>query len=107
MWLSALCAAHCLASAVIMVALAGFGGAFLHPLVHEIGLALAVLLGALALGMGIMRHGHILPFAAGSFGLGMMAGALSLPHGGAEMLATIGGVTVLALGHHFNTRACR
>jgi len=43
----------------------------------------------------------------GSFGLGMMAGAMSLPHdsSGGETLWTLIGVAVLALGHDLNRRA--
>jgi uncharacterized membrane protein YfcA len=37
--------------------------------------------------------------------LGMMAGALTLPHGDGELLATLVGVAVLALGHDLNFRA--
>jgi hypothetical protein len=46
-----------------------------------------------------------MPFATGSFGLGMMAGALSLPHGDMEIAATLIGLMVLALGHDLNFRA--
>jgi hypothetical protein len=38
-------------------------------------------------------------------GLGVMAGALSLPHDGAEVIYTIVGVAILALGHDLNRRA--
>jgi MerC mercury resistance protein len=105
MWLSAACALHCLTTAVVVVALASFGGALLDPHIHEFGLMLAMVLGAVALGSGVMRHGYMLPFAVGSFGLGMMAGALLLPHGDGELLATLAGVMTLALGHDLNGRA--
>jgi hypothetical protein len=102
--LSSLCLVHCVASTV-MLALMSAAGALLHPLVHEIGLALAIILGVVALGRGIFTHGYMMPAAVGSFGLGMMAGALSLPHGGQEILWTVIGVAVLALGHDLNRRA--
>ena len=104
---AALCAAHCITTAVVVTALASFGGVFLNPLIHEVGLAIAVVLGAIGLGTGIMRHGYMMPFATGSFGLGMMAGSLSLPHGSAELLATLVGLMILALGHDLNFRARR
>ena len=104
-WLSALCVAHCLTSTVLLVALAGMGSAFLSPIVHEAGLMLAVIVGAIALGLGVMRHGYLMPFAVGSFGLGMMTGAMSLGHGTAETVATLAGVLTLALGHDLNGRA--
>ena len=66
------------------------------------------LLGAVALGRGVMEHGYIMPAAMGSFGLGIMAGAMSLPHEGghgAETLWTVIGVGLLAFGHDLNRRA--
>src|SRR3546814_13744566 len=72
---------------------------------HESGLALAILLGAIALGHGALKRGAILPIAIGSLGLGIMAGALSIPPGGNEMIFTMAGVTTLALGHYFNYRS--
>jgi hypothetical protein len=105
--LSALCAAHCLTTAIAVFALASFGGALLHPLIHEVGLVIALVLGLVALLQGVWRHGYMMPFAVGCFGLGMMAGALSLPHGNGELLATLAGVAILALGHDLNFRAIR
>lgn len=102
--LSSLCLAHCVAS-TIFLALASAAGALLHPAVHEIGLALAIVFGIVALGRGIFQHGYMMPAAVGAFGLGMMAGALSLPHGGQEIVWTLIGVSVLALGHDLNRRA--
>ncbi len=88
-----------------MVAFAGFGGTLLSPVIHEIGLALAILLGAVALTLGVWRHQYVAPFATGCFGLGIMAGALSLPHGDGELLATLIGVAIVALAHDLNYRA--
>ena len=106
-WMSAMCAAHCLTTAIVVTALASFGGVFLNPAIHEIGLMIAIALGAFALGAGVVRHGYTMPFATGCFGLGMMAGALSLPHGDGELVATLIGVMTLALGHDLNARARR
>lgn len=105
--LSALCAAHCITTAIVVAALASFGGVFLNPLIHEFGLVLAIVLGAVALGTGVLRHGYMMPFATGCFGLGMMAGALTLGHGDGELVATLVGLMVLALGHDLNGRARR
>jgi hypothetical protein len=104
-WLSALCAAHCVTTVIAVVALASFGGVLLNPLIHEVGMVIALVLGLVALVQGIWRHGYMMPFAVGCFGLGMMAGALSLPHGDTELLATLVGVATLALGHDLNFRA--
>jgi hypothetical protein len=104
--LSGLCAVHCLASAVLVALAASAGGLLLHPLFHEVGLTVAIILGALALGRGVLQHGYMAPAVTGSFGLGMMAGAMQLPHGnGGETLWTLVGVAILALGHDLNRRA--
>ena len=66
---------------------------------------LAMMLGAFALGRGIMEHGYMMPSAVRSMGLGVMAGALSLPHDGTEALYTVIGVGILALGHQLNSIA--
>lgn len=104
--LSGLCAVHCFASAVLVALAASAGGLLLNPLIHEIGLSFAILLGAVALGRGVVLHGYVMPLAIGSFGLGVMAGAISLPHdGGSETVWTLIGVGLLALGHDLNHRA--
>lgn len=103
--LSGLCLAHCLASAVLVAVLASAGGLLLNPLIHEIGLLLAIGLGVVALGRGIIEHGFMMPSAIGGLGLGVMAGALTLPHGTGEAVYTIVGVAILALGHDLNRRA--
>lgn len=104
--LSGLCLAHCVASAVIVTVLASAGGILLHPVVHEIGLTLAMGLAALALGRGVLAHGYALPVWVGSLGLGVMAGAMTLPHeGSAETIYSILGVLIVALGHDLNRRA--
>ena len=100
--LSGLCLVHCLASAVFVAMLASAGGMLLHPIFHEVGLVIAILLGIVALGRGIFEHGFMMPSAIGGLGLGVMAGALSLPHDGTEALYTVLGVAILALGHRLN-----
>jgi hypothetical protein len=70
--------------------------------VHEVGLTLAMIIGAYALGRGLFEHGFLLPAATGALGLGVMAGALSLPEGGHEALYTVAGVMIVALGHRLN-----
>lgn len=106
MGLSGLCAIHCLASAVLVALASAAGGLLLHPIFHEVGLTIAIVLGALALGRGVFEHGYMAPAVTGALGLGMMAGAMSLPHGdGGETMWTIIGVAILALGHDLNRRA--
>lgn len=100
--LSGLCLVHCLGTTVLLALLASAGGWLGNPLIHEVGLSLAMLMGAVALGRGIVQHGYTMPSAVGGLGLGVMAGALTLPHDGGEALYTVIGVSILALGHRLN-----
>ena len=100
--LSGLCLVHCLGTAVVLAMLASAGGILGAPIIHEVGLSLAMLLGAISLGKGIFEHGYTLPSSVGGLGLGIMAGALTLPHDGSEALYTVIGVAILALGHRLN-----
>ncbi len=102
---SGLCVVHCVASAVWVAMLASAGGVLLDPVVHEVGLMIALMLGVLGLGRGVLDHGFMMPAAIGSLGLGMMAGALTLPHGESSTLYAVVGVLILALGHDLNRRA--
>ena len=103
--LSGLCLVHCLASAVFVAMLSAAGGLLLTPVIHEIGLTLAIGLGLVALGRGVVKHGFMMPAAVGGLGLGVMSGALTMPHDGTEAVYTIVGVAILALGHDLNRRA--
>ena len=100
--LSGLCLVHCLATAVLLGLLSAAGGMLGAPIIHEVGLTLAMMLGAIALGRGVYEHGFMMPSAVGGLGLGVMAGALTMPHDGGEALFTVLGVSVLALGHQLN-----
>jgi hypothetical protein len=103
--LSGLCLVHCVATAVLVLMLASAGGLLLDPRIHEIGLMLAIVLGALGLGRGIFEHGYMMPSSVGGIGLGTMAASLTFPHGIEEVVISVFGVLVLALGHDLNRRA--
>lgn len=105
MTLSGLCLVHCLATALLLGTLSTVGGMLGSPLIHEVGLALAIILGVIALGNGIITHGRFLPPSIGALGIGAMTAALTLPHGGSEMVATMLGVVLLATGHFLNRLA--
>jgi|SRR6185503_2181219 hypothetical protein len=105
MGLSGLCMVHCVATAVLIGLLASAGGFLGQPIFHEVGLTLAMIIGAFALGRGYLEHGFMLPVAVGSLGLGVMLGALSLPEGGHEPIYTVAGVLIVALGHRLNVMA--
>ena len=100
--LSGLCVVHCLATTVVLALVASAGGVFGAPIIHEVALSLAMLLGMVSLGKGIVDHGYTMPSAVGGLGLGVMAGALTMPHDGSEALFTVIGVLTLALGHRLN-----
>ena len=103
--LSGLCLVHCLATSVLIAVLASAGGLLGSALIHELGLTLALGFGTVALGRGILVHGFMMPSAVGGLGLGVMSGAMSLPHGPTEIVYTMVGVAFLALGHDLNRRA--
>jgi len=90
---------------VLLGLLASAGGLLGKPIIHEVGLSLAMVLGAIALGRGIREHGFILPSAVGVTGLAIMAYAMSLHETGYEPAFTILGVGLLALGHRLNVMA--
>jgi hypothetical protein len=102
MGLSGLCLVHCVATTVLLALLSAAGGVLGAPIIHEVGLSLAMMMGAFSLGRGILEHGYAMPSAIGALGLGVMAGALTLPHDGTEALYTVVGVGILALGHRLN-----
>jgi hypothetical protein len=102
---SGLCLVHCLATTIFFASIASVSGVLDNHLFHEVGLIIAIGFALVTLVAGVLSHGYMMPFAVGSFGLGMMAGALSRPHDGSEVLATMIGVAVVALGHDLNRRA--
>jgi len=102
--LSGLCVVHCVATTVLIALLSAAGGVLGADWIHEGGLMVAMLLGAFALYRGVEQHGFMMPSAVGGLGLGVMAGALTLPHDGTEAAATVIGVLILALGHDLNRR---
>lgn len=106
--LSCLCALHCLASLAVIAGLGlglGLGGGLLlHPAVHKVGLAVAMLVAALAIGMGARRHRRPLPVAVALAGLCFMAGGIAAGHGSGEIVLTVIGVALVAAGHVLNLR---
>ena len=105
MGLSGLCLVHCIGTAVLLGLLASAGGLLGKPIIHEVGLTLAMIIGAFALGRGVREHGFVLPAMVGVTGLSIMAYALTLPEGAHEPLYTVAGVMILALGHRLNLMA--
>ena len=102
--LSGLCLVHCITTTILLTVISSAGG-LLSPVIHEVGLTLAIGFGIVALGRGIFMHGYMMPAVVGAFGIGIMAGALSLPHSDFEIFWTLCGVALVALGHDLNRRA--
>ncbi|HEY6048306.1 MAG TPA: MerC domain-containing protein [Sphingomicrobium sp.] len=105
MGLSGLCAAHCVATAVLLGLLASAGGLLGRPIIHEVGLSVAMVIGAIAFVRGLREHGFLLPCMVGFVGLGVMGFALTLHETGYEPVVTVAGVSLLALGHRLNMMA--
>jgi hypothetical protein len=105
MGLSGLCAVHCVATVVLLGLVASAGGLLGKPIIHEVGLTLAMIIGAIALGRGVREHGFLLPSAVGAVGLAAMAYAMTLHESGFEPAFTILGVAILAIGHRLNIKA--
>ena len=105
MGLSGLCAVHCVATVVLLGLVASAGGLLGKPIIHEVGLTLAMIIGAIALARGVREHGFLLPSAVGAIGLATMGYAMTLHESGFEPAFTIVGVSILALGHRLNLLA--
>jgi hypothetical protein len=105
MTLSGVCVVHCFATAMLLGLLSAAGGFLGKPIIHEVGLTFAMILGAIALGRGIREHGFVLPSLVGATGLAIMAYALTMHETGLEPVYTVIGVLILALGHRLNSMA--
>ncbi|QZP08675.1 MerC domain-containing protein [Caenibius sp. WL] len=102
--LSGLCLLHCVAG-LLLVTVLGIGGQWLlAPMIHRIGLALAIAVGLLTIGVGVLRHGQLPPLIVGTIGLLLMGGGLFVEHGMEEAVLTISGVVLLAVAHILNLR---
>ena len=103
--LSGLCALHCVAGLVLVSVLGLGGGVLLSPSIHRVGLALAIGVGALTIGLGVRRHGRMAPLLLGAAGLTLMGAGLFAPHGAIEAALTIAGVALVAGAHVLNLRS--
>lgn len=102
--LSGLCALHCIIS-IALVSTIGLGSHFLFaPEIHRYGLAVALIIAAVAIGWGALRHRRAAPFVTAMMGLTFMGGALAVPHGSQEAVLTIIGVSLVTIGHVLNLR---
>lgn len=104
-FLSGLCAVHCVAGLILVPLLGLGGGVLLSPRIHEVGLALAIAVGVVTLGLSALRHGRLGPALLGALGLVLMGLALGVGHGAREAVLTIAGVSLVAFAHWQNLRA--
>jgi hypothetical protein len=105
--LAGLCALHCLLTLGLISAM-GLGGHFLFDeSIHRVGLLLALIVAAVAIGWGLLRHGRKLPFGVALAGLAVMGAGLIVPHGTNEFLLTLVGVAIVSAAHWLNIRAVR
>ena len=102
--LSGLCAVHCLLTILVVSSLGLGGGLLLDPAIHKIGLALALIVAAVAIGIGALRHRRRAPFVTAMTGLSFMGGALAVGHGVEEAVLTVIGVALVSLAHVLNLR---
>ena len=102
--LSCLCAAHCVLSVIVVAALGLGGGLLLDPAIHRVGLLLATVIAAIAIGLGALRQRRALPFVIAMTGISFMGGALAVDHGVEEAVLTVIGVSLVAAGHILNLR---
>lgn len=97
--LSGLCAVHCILGVLLVGVLGLGGGALLSPAVHRVGLAVALVVGLVSLGYGVLRHGRVGPLVIGGLGLALMGAAIAVGHGVPEAVLTVMGVSLVALAH--------
>ncbi len=103
--LSGLCVIHCAATLILLATVASLGATLADPLIHDIGLAVAIVLAALALGFGYARHRKRLPLVIGTTGLILMALSLLAPHGVREFALSISGLALVIFAHYSNMRS--
>ncbi|NBC37900.1 MerC family mercury resistance protein [Novosphingobium sp. FSY-8] len=102
--LSALCLVHCVSGLVLVTLLGVGGGVLLDPRIHEYGLAVAIVVAALGLGIGAWRNRRYDRLALGGAGIVLMSLGLLVPHGLPEVIATMSGVSMVAGAHIRNLR---
>ena len=62
------------------------------------------MVGAVGIGIGVLRHGKLAPLGIAAVGLTAMGGALVVSHGPREAALTIVGVLLVGSAHILNLR---
>ncbi|WP_374001777.1 MerC domain-containing protein [Bdellovibrio bacteriovorus] len=109
-FLSSLCAIHCLATPLLVLLLPVMGEFFHSEWVHLTMAVVILPVGLFAFWSGYKHHKQTRVFALGVLGLLMVAGASVLPHEWVEVMehdvVTIAGSILLITAHILNRRAC-
>lgn len=110
-FLSGLCALHCMVTPFLVLALPVMGSFFENEWVH-LGMALFVApVGTYAFWSGYRHHQNLRVFGLGLLGLLFVGGASLAPHSWVEFfghdIITICGSVALIIAHILNRRACR
>lgn len=109
-FLSSLCAIHCLVTPLLVLALPVMGEFFEQEWVHLTMALFVVPVGLFAFWSGYKHHHQSKVFALGVLGLSMVGGASLAPHEWVEFwghdMVTILGSMFLIIAHVLNRRAC-
>lgn len=109
-FLSGLCALHCLVTPLLVLALPVMGEFFEQEWVHLTMALFVVPVGFFAFWSGYKHHQQLKVFALGILGLVMVGGASLMPHEWVEFyghdMVTILGSLCLITAHVLNRRAC-
>lgn len=109
-FLSSLCAIHCLVTPLLVLALPVMGEFFEQEWVHLAMALFVVPVGLFAFWSGYKHHRQQKVFALGVLGLSMVGGASVAPHEwvefwGTDIITVIGSI-FLIVAHVLNRRAC-
>ncbi|WII70867.1 MerC domain-containing protein [Bdellovibrio sp. 22V] len=109
-FLSSLCAIHCLATPLLVLTLPVMGEVFEQEWMHLTMALFVVPVGLFAFWSGYKHHKQVKVFALGVLGLLMVGGASLAPHSWVELfeydVVTILGSISLITAHVLNRRAC-
>ncbi|MEN0057332.1 MAG: MerC domain-containing protein [Bdellovibrio sp.] len=109
-FLSTLCALHCLATPLLILILPVLGEVFEQEWVHVLMALFVVPIGLYAFWSGYQHHRQKSVLALGLIGLVLVGGASVMPHEWIDFLGhdlvTITGSVFLILGHVLNRRVC-
>lgn len=110
-FISSLCAIHCLVTPLFVFILPTLGMSLHHPLFHWTIALLVIPLGVFAFWQGYKHHHHLSVLITGILGISIVGLAALLPHSwihffGHDVVTIIGSIFLIT-AHYLNRRACR